>query len=98
MCHVHSAAFTPQEQALLAFVDKVTRTSHAVHRGDVERLIETGWSELQIAEAIHITALFAAFNRIVNAFGLSSQRLLDLYQTPDGNGRVVSANEPNNSE
>jgi uncharacterized peroxidase-related enzyme len=83
-----SAAFNPQEQALLTFVDKVTRTSHSIHRGDVENLIEAGWSEPQIAEAIHVAALFAAFNRIVNAFGLPSQRLLDLYQTQEGNDRV----------
>lgn len=76
-----SPAFTQQEQALLAFVDKVTRASHSIHRGDIETLIEAGWSEPQIAETIHIAALFAAFNRIVNAFGLPSQHLLDLYHT-----------------
>jgi hypothetical protein len=37
---------------------------------------EAGWSDLQIAEAIHVTALFACFNRVVNGFGLSSQGLL----------------------
>jgi uncharacterized peroxidase-related enzyme len=83
-----SAAFTPQEQALLAFVDKVTRASHTVHRGDVECLIEAGWGESQIAETIHIAALFATFNRIVNAFGLPSQHLLDFYSPQDGNARV----------
>jgi uncharacterized peroxidase-related enzyme len=74
-----SAAFSPQEQALLAFVDKVTRASHAIQRSDVERLTNAGWSEPQIAEAIHVAALFAAFNRIANAFHLPSQHLLDLY-------------------
>lgn len=87
-CDLTSAAFTPQEQALLAFVDKVTRASHSIQRGDIEKLIEAGWSEHQIAEAIHIAALFAAFNRIANAFGLPSQRLLDLYETPDGGARA----------
>ena len=37
---------------------------------------EAGWSDVQIAEAIHVTALFATFNRVVNAFGLPSQQLL----------------------
>jgi uncharacterized peroxidase-related enzyme len=97
-CHLHSAAFSPQEQALLAFVDKVTRASHAIHRGDVESLIETGWSKPQIAEAIHIAALFAAFNRIVNAFGLPSQRLLDLYETQEGKVRAELENDSINSE
>ena len=39
----------------------------------------TGWTELQIAGAVHIAALFAAFNRLANAFGLASQGLLALY-------------------
>ena len=88
-----SAAFTPQEQALLAFVDKVTRASHTIHRGDVEGLIEAGWSEPQIAETIHIAALFATFNRIVNAFGLPSQHLLDLYNAPDSNEALEPAHD-----
>jgi hypothetical protein len=40
------------------------------------------WTDLQIAEAIHVTALFAAFNRIVNSFGLPSQELLKLVEQP----------------
>lgn len=93
-----SAAFTPQEQALLAFVDKVTRESHAIHRGDFDRMIEAGWSELQIAEAIHIAALFAAFNRIVNAFGLPAQHLLDLYSGQDDSAQVKPASSSKSSE
>jgi uncharacterized peroxidase-related enzyme len=80
-----SAAFSPQDQVLLAFVDKVTRASHVIQRGDIEKLIESGWSEAQISEAVHIAALFATFNRIVNAFGLPSQHLLDFYRTQDVN-------------
>ena len=84
VCNLTSAAFSPQERALLAFVEKVSLASHTIQRGDIEYLIETGWSEPQIAETIHIAALFATFNRIVNAFGLPSQHLLDLYSEQDG--------------
>jgi uncharacterized peroxidase-related enzyme len=89
-----STAFTPQEQALLVFVDKVTRASHSIHRGDMERMIEAGWSEPQIAETIHIAALFATFNRIANAFGLPSQHLLELYETPGSNAPMEDAMSP----
>ncbi len=41
--------------------------------------IPAGWSDLQITEAIHLTALFAGFNRVVNAFGLPSQELLKMF-------------------
>ncbi len=95
---LNSAAFTPQEQALLVFVDKITRASHTVHRGDVERLIEAGWGESQIAETIHIAALFATFNRIVNAFGLPSQHLLDFYSTQTGNDGIELGNDVESSE
>jgi uncharacterized peroxidase-related enzyme len=77
---VHSAAFSPGEQALLGFARKVTVASHAINRKDVDALLEAGWSEPQIAEAIHIASLFAAFNRIANAFGLPSQHMLALLE------------------
>jgi len=86
-----SVAFNPQDQALLAFVDKVTRASHAIQRGDLEKLIEAGWSEPQISEAVHIAALFATFNRIVNAFGVPSQHLLDFYRDQDINAAAKEA-------
>lgn len=93
-----SSAFTPQEQALLAFVDKVTRSSHTIDRGDIENLIDAGWSEPQIAETIHIAALFATFNRIVNVFGLPSQHLLDLYSAQDGEVPLEPAQDSRSSE
>jgi uncharacterized peroxidase-related enzyme len=69
-------ALSEKEKALLGFVEKVTCNSAQVNRTDMERLIASGWSEAQIAEAVHTAALFAAFNRIANAFGLESQGLL----------------------
>jgi alkylhydroperoxidase family enzyme len=44
----------------------------------VDTLLSAGWSELQIAEAVHVVALFSTFNRVANAFGLASQELLSL--------------------
>lgn len=95
---LNSIAFTPEEKALMAFVDKVTRASHTIHRNDIENLIEAGWSEPQIAETIHIAALFAAFNRIVNAFGLPSQHLLDHYSPQYGNAEFAPERESRNSK
>ena len=75
---LRSPEFTASEQALLAFARKVNLNSHQVAREDVDQMLESGWSELQIAEAVHVTALFAAFNRVANGFGLGSQGLLAL--------------------
>jgi alkylhydroperoxidase family enzyme len=38
----------------------------------------TGWSEPQIAEAVYITAMFAFFNRVADAFGIASQGYLEM--------------------
>jgi len=49
----------------------------------VQELRDTGWSENQIAEAVYITALFAFFNRVADAFGVPSQNYLILgHMTP----------------
>ena len=75
-CDLHSASLTPAQRSLLAFAQKITEDSSAISAQDMEGLRGCGWTDLQIAEAIHITALFACFNRVVNAFGLPSQGLL----------------------
>jgi alkylhydroperoxidase family enzyme len=48
------------------------RTTHA----DVQKLRDAGWSEDQIAEAVYVTAMFAFFNRVADAFGVPSQDYL----------------------
>ncbi|HZP07008.1 MAG TPA: peroxidase-related enzyme [Terracidiphilus sp.] len=69
---LNSQLFTSAEIALLKFAGKVNANSHATTRVDVEAAIQEGWTEAQVAEAVHIAALFAAFNRIANGFGLPS--------------------------
>ena len=64
--------FTNAELALLKFAGRVNANSPAVTREDVEGTVQAGWTEAQVAEAVHIAALFAAFNRIANGFGLPS--------------------------
>lgn len=68
-------AIEAKERALLNFVAKVTDESYKVCAADIESLEACGWDQKQIAETIHITALFACFNRVANAFGLPSQNL-----------------------
>lgn len=77
---LNAPALTSREQALLSFVSKVNVNSHEIARADIETLQSDGWNDLQIAEAIHVAALFATFNRVVNAFGLPSQGLLAMYE------------------
>ena len=58
------------ERALLAFVELVTRHAYRTTDADVEGLRGHGWTDAQIAECVYITALFAFFNRVADAFGL----------------------------
>jgi alkylhydroperoxidase family enzyme len=67
------AVFSEAERRLLALVEKVTKHAYRTTPEDIEGLREVGWSEPQIAEAVYVTALFAFFNRVADAFGIDSQ-------------------------
>jgi alkylhydroperoxidase family enzyme len=81
-CDAESLSITAQERTLLRFVKKITEESQSIAPSDIETMRLAGWTDLQIAEAIHVTALFATFNRVVNAFGLPSQQLLKQFEQP----------------
>jgi alkylhydroperoxidase family enzyme len=57
-------------------VEKVTRDAARTTHADVQKLRDAGWSEDQIAEAVYVTAMFAFFNRVADAFGVPSQDYL----------------------
>ncbi len=58
------------------YVKLVTEGAHRTTSADVDRLRSAGWKEEQIAEAVYVTALFAFFNRVADAFGVPSQNYL----------------------
>lgn len=66
------------DRELLLYLSKVERESFKTTREDVLQLINLGWREEQIAEAVHIAAMMGFCNRVANAFGLPSQNLLSL--------------------
>jgi alkylhydroperoxidase family enzyme len=72
------AGLTPAERALLEYVTRVTEAAYRTTEEDVQLLRDHGWSEPQIAEAVYITALFAFFNRVADAFGISPQGYLEM--------------------
>ena len=71
------AGLTRAERALLEYVELITNAAHRSTPEDVEKLRVAGWTEDQIAEAVYITAMFAFFNRVADAFGVPSQNYLD---------------------
>lgn len=61
---------------MLDYVKLITEAAYRSTREDVEKVRLAGWKEDQIAEAVYITALFAFFNRVADAFGVPSQDYL----------------------
>lgn len=60
----------------MEYVELITNAAARSTADDVEKLRIAGWKEEQIAEAVYITALFAFFNRVADAFGVPSQNYL----------------------
>lgn len=61
---------------MLEYVELITRAAYRSTADDVEKLRLAGWKEEEIAEAVYITALFAFFNRVADAFGIPAQDYL----------------------
>ena len=76
------AELTPAERGLMNYVELVTKAAYRSTHEDVQKLRDLGWKEDQIAEAVYITAMFAFFNRVADAFGVPSQDYL-------GTGKVT---------
>jgi alkylhydroperoxidase family enzyme len=73
-----NAGLTQAERTLLDYVQKITDCAARTTPADVQLLRDAGWTEPQIAEAAYITALFAFFNRVADAFGVPPQGYLEL--------------------
>ena len=63
---------------MLDYVTKVTEAAYRTTAEDVQALRDQGWTEPQIAEAVYITAMFAFFNRVADAFGIPPQGYLEM--------------------
>ena len=75
---LEGAGLTPAERALLDYVTKVTEAAYRTTDEEVQALRDHGWTEPQIAEAVYITAMFAFFNRVADAFGIAPQGYLEM--------------------
>ena len=68
---------------MLEYVEIVTHRAYQSTHADVQKLRDVGWKEEQIAEAVYITAMFAFFNRVADAFGVPPQDYLGIgHMTP----------------
>lgn len=75
---LENAGLSARERVLLEYVRKVTEAAWRTTPEDVQQLRNAGWTEPQIAEAVYVTAMFAFFNRVADAFGISPQGYLEM--------------------
>ncbi len=80
---LEDAGFSDAERALLEYAGKVTEAAYKTTAEDVQLLRDHGWTDPQIAEAVYITALFAFFNRVADAFGIPPQNYLEMNKLTD---------------
>ena len=71
------AGLTEAERLLLDYVKLITEAAYRSTAEDIQKLRDVGWKEDQIAEAVYITAMFAFFNRVADAFGIPAQNYLE---------------------
>ena len=65
-----SAPLDPRRHAMLAYVDKLTRTPSAVEREDVEALRRHGFSDRDLLHIVEVTAYYAYANRMADGLGI----------------------------
>jgi alkylhydroperoxidase family enzyme len=88
---LEAAPVSDAERALLRYVRKVTEHANRTTDADVEGLRVLGWTDPQIAECVYVTALFAFFNRVADAFGLEAPNYFG--NTPVRGGEPVAERE-----
>jgi alkylhydroperoxidase family enzyme len=74
---LEEAGLSAAERSLLDYVEVITNAAYRSTHEDVQRLRDLGWNENQIAEAVYVTAMFAFFNRVADAFGVPPQNYLE---------------------
>lgn len=67
-----SPALAQKFRALLAFAGTLTLHPRDVTQSDIDRLIDAGWSEQAVEDAINVISLFNYVNRIVDALGITA--------------------------
>jgi alkylhydroperoxidase family enzyme len=76
--NLDDAGLTEAERVLMNYIKLITEAAYRSTAEDVEKLRVAGWKEEQVAEAVYVTALFAFFNRVADAFGVPSQNYLGM--------------------
>jgi alkylhydroperoxidase family enzyme len=88
------ASIASEERVLLGLVKLLTQHAYRCQDEDVAKVRRAGWTDPQIAEAVYVTALFAFFNRVADAFGLEDPHYELMAQPPRPNPGPLGPGEP----
>jgi len=61
---------TQAEYAMLEYAEKLTLTPSSMTQADVQKLRDTGWSDRDILDIVHVCAYFNFRVRVVDGLGL----------------------------
>lgn len=70
MTDFRTAPISPKDKALFGFLEKVTLASNETTPGDVKVLVNAGWSQRAIYDAVTVCALFQFYTTWVDATGV----------------------------
>lgn len=68
---------------ILRYCRKLTETPHAMVKADALAVFDAGWPEAALEDAIHVTALFALYNRLIDGHGIVPRDLDTVRQRAD---------------
>ena len=66
-----TAPISAREKALFAFIERMNRESFTLQRSDVQKVIDAGWTEEAVYDAITVCALFNFYNKWIDATGVA---------------------------
>lgn len=58
-------------KALFGFIERMNAESHTLQASDVQAVVDAGWSEEAVYDAITVCALFNFYNKWIDATGVS---------------------------
>lgn len=66
-----TAPIGAKEKALFAFIERMNRESFSLQKEDVQAVIDAGWTEEAVYDAITVCALFNFYNKWIDATGVA---------------------------
>jgi hypothetical protein len=65
-----TAPISAREKSLFAFIERMNRESFTLQKSDIQKVIDAGWTEEAVYDAITVCALFNFYNKWIDATGV----------------------------